>query len=307
MLKEWQSWPLEMKIKKSKQTILDWYKHHNGNVCVSFSGGKDSTVLLHLVRTTIKEAYPDAEPVEAVFSNTGLEFPEIVEFVKRQENVTIVRPKMTYLDVIKKYGYALISKQQAHYIEQARNTKSERTYNLRMNGGRNGKSYKISERYKYLIKAPFKISAKCCDKLKKEPMDTFQKISKKYPYVGIMAGESRLRLNSYIRYGCNAFNAKRPSSRPLGHWLEQDIWDYIGAFGLEISEIYSKGYKRTGCMWCAFGAHLETDKENRFQKLQKTHPKIWSYCMDKMGLRKVLEYIGVDVGSEVDFFRKFDQ
>ena len=50
-----QSLPLEAKIVKSQLRIREWYEYWNGEVYVSFSGGKDSTVLLHLVR----ELYPD--------------------------------------------------------------------------------------------------------------------------------------------------------------------------------------------------------------------------------------------------------
>ena len=65
-----QSLPLEAKIRMTEIRIRDWYDYWDGNVYVSFSGGKDSTVLLHIVRSM----YPE---VPAVFSDTGLEFPEI--------------------------------------------------------------------------------------------------------------------------------------------------------------------------------------------------------------------------------------
>ena len=49
-LKQLQSMPLEGKIMRSKRLIRDWYEANRGKVYVSFSGGKDSTVLLHIVR-----------------------------------------------------------------------------------------------------------------------------------------------------------------------------------------------------------------------------------------------------------------
>ena len=85
-LKQLQTLPLDVKIRKTEQRIKEWYEHWDGDVYVSFSGGKDSTVLLHIVR----KLYPD---VPAVFSDTGLEYPEIKEFVKTFDNVRIVRPK----------------------------------------------------------------------------------------------------------------------------------------------------------------------------------------------------------------------
>ena len=97
-LQQMQSLPLSVKILMTKRRIREWYDYWDGQVYVSFSGGKDSTVLLHLAR----EVYPD---IEAVFVNTGLEYPEIQSFVKTFDNVTILRPKMRFDEVIKKYGY----------------------------------------------------------------------------------------------------------------------------------------------------------------------------------------------------------
>ena len=103
-LVQMQRLPLEIKVAKTKLRIREWVDFYGEDgVYVSFSGGKDSTVLLHIVR----EMYPN---IEAVFVNTGLEYPEIQRFVKTFDNVTIVRPKMRFDEVIKKYGYPLISK-----------------------------------------------------------------------------------------------------------------------------------------------------------------------------------------------------
>ena len=117
-LKELQALPLERKIQISQARIIEWYQRWNGKVVVSFSGGKDSTVLLHLVRTI----YPD---VPAVFSNTGLEYGEIQRFVRSFPNVDVVTPKMRFDQVISSYGYPLIGKEVAEAIYYARRLRSQ--------------------------------------------------------------------------------------------------------------------------------------------------------------------------------------
>lgn len=104
-----QGWPLARKIQVTQAKILEWYHHYGGRVAVSFSGGKDSTVLLDLVR----RAFPD---VPAVFVDTGLEYPEIRDFVRSIPNVTWLRPEIPFTKVIEQYGYPVISKDVAHRI-----------------------------------------------------------------------------------------------------------------------------------------------------------------------------------------------
>jgi len=285
-LKILQNLGLDEKILLTNRRIKEWYEHHDGHVYVSFSGGKDSTVLLDMVR----KLYPE---VPAVFFNTGLEFPEIIEFVRRTENVEEIRPKMTFVQVLNKYGYPVVSKEQSQYISEIRNTKSDKLKNIRLNGQDNKyKSGKISEKWKYLIDAPFKISHKCCNVMKKNPNKQFMKESNLFGYVGIMAEDSKLRNQMYKRSGCNAFYDKFPQSRPMMTWKEKDVWEYIKRFNVPYSSIYDMGYKRTGCIFCMFGVHLEKEP-NRFQRLEKTHPQLYKYCMDKLGLKEILQYIGV--------------
>ena len=195
MLKLLQQLPLEIKIEKTKQRIIEWYEHYQGQVYISFSGGKDSTVLLHLAR----EIYKD---IEAVFVDTGLEYDQIRDFVKAFDNVAWLKPKMRFDEVIAKYGYPIISKMIARYAEDARKAIVRgdlNHYTLKIFDGDfkygvdNKTSFYNKKKWKFLLDAPFLVSNKCCDIMKKEPLHRYQKISGKKAIIGTMAYESDQR------------------------------------------------------------------------------------------------------------------
>ena len=310
-LRKLQAKSLEDKIQISFARIVEWYEHWDGKVYVSFSGGKDSTVLLDLVRSI----YPE---VPAVFFDTGLEFPELREFVLNTPNVRILKPKMSFVEVIKTYGYPVITKRISDTVKYA-NPGTAR-WNLLHGTARldNGKSSWFNcEKWAYLLDADFKIGSECCNVMKKNPAKHFQVESGMYPFLGVMTDESIARRNNWLHNGCNGFNTKYPTSTPLAFWTEQDILKYIASRNLEIASVYGEVKEkddiyyttleeRTGCVFCAYGAHREKEP-NRFQQLAITHPKLYDYCMrggkydengrwipDKgLGMAKVLDYIGV--------------
>ena len=280
-LEELQRLPLQRKIQITIARIIEWYQHYDGKVYVAFSGGKDSTVLLDIVR----RIYPD---VPAVFSDTGLEFPEVRQFARSCENVTVVRPEMNFRKIIERYGYPVVSKRVADTVEYGHKPGSFRWKELHGEIMRsNGTPSEFNcEKWCYLLDAPFKVSARCCNIMKKRPMKKYQK-------------------------GCNAFSGKNPSSQPMSFWTESDVLEYLYTYHIPYASVYgdivrtdgggwtTTGEHRTGCVFCAFGAHLEK-APNRFQRLKITHPKLWDYCMRPweehgLGMRRVLEYIGVPV------------
>jgi 3'-phosphoadenosine 5'-phosphosulfate sulfotransferase (PAPS reductase)/FAD synthetase len=95
-----------------------------------------------------------------------------------------------------------------------------------------------------------------------------------------------------MKYGCNSFDGALPVSKPLSIWLDDNIWEYINETGIPYSPIYARGYTRTGCMFCMFGVHAE-ESPNRFERMKITHPSQYRYCIEKLGLGEVLDYIGV--------------
>lgn len=293
-----QAWPLERKIQVTHAKILQWYYHYGGNVSVSFSGGKDSTVLLDLTR----RAFPD---VPAVFVDTGLEYPEIREFVKTVPNVIWLRPEIPFPKVIAQYGYPVISKDVARRIYYARRGSEWAIRHL--NGlNRDGTPSKYNERYmkwRFLLDAPFLVSDHCCNVMKKKPLHRYIRETGAMPILGTMACESARRQAAYLKTGCNAFQKKEPSSQPMSFWLDQDVLQYLKLTDIPYSSIYgaiteqkgkliTTGAHRTGCMFCMFGVHLEKTP-NRFQRMAGTHPRQYEFCINQLGCGKVLEYVHV--------------
>lgn len=304
-LRQMQAMTLRAKILTTQARLIEWYSKNNGNIYISFSGGKDSTVLLHIAR----QLFPD---IPAVYIDTGLEFPELRDFVKTIDNVTWLKPEMNFRKVIETYGYPLISKDVARFIWTARrhpngkvaarfepNNEHDQKY---------GSRYSVAK-WKFLIDSNIPISHKCCDIMKKNPAKKYEKETGNKPVVATMACESQERRTQWLQYGCNVFSDRRPISRPMSFWTEQDILEYILKYNLDYAPVYgdivrdkngklkTTKRERTGCVFCPLGCQAEKDP-NRFQQLKVTHPQLYDYCMkswDKggLGMKEVLEFINV--------------
>ena len=327
-LRQLQALPLSLKIRLTQDRIRQWVNEFGENgVYIAFSGGKDSTVLLHLVR----ELYAN---VPAVFCDTGLEYPEIRGFIKTFDNVEWLKPKMPFKKVIETYGYPFISKEVSGAVDEVRIRREKglplTTSNaVRLFGqhkDKNGeKSMFNKDKYLFLLDAPFRVSNKCCYVMKKSIASKYNRQTGRKAFTGQMASESLRRTQAWLKNGCNAFQAKKQVSNPMAFWLEDDVLQYIREKQIPICSVYgdivevneiegqmnwndyigfdigrvhltTTGCKRTGCMFCGYGCHLEKPGEGRFERMKQTHPKQYEWIMkdwDKGGLgyKNVIDWL----------------
>lgn len=276
--------PLEAKIIKTKSLIAAAIEEFGiEHIYLSYSGGKDSTVLSHIIR----QKYPD---MLHIFSNTTNEYPETLKHIKWEQNengmnLIIIRPidqygkAFNFKRVVVEYGFPMFTKRISNAIRTYRRAKTPETrrnseeYILRM--------FKKHDQYKNL-----NISDKCCDKLKKEPIKKLaKKLKMDCAIIGTLSEESRLREVDWLNYGCNIFYQKKDNQcRPLSFWTENDVFQYIEKYGIKIPDLYNMGYERNGCMFCGFGVEYESRTgTNRYEKLAKTHPKMYNYLIKNFG------------------------
>lgn len=326
------------------EKLDQWYTAWGGKCYVSFSGGKDSTVLAYLAARYLSSFRTPPYPLTLVFVNTGLEYPEIQKFVneyadwlrKEFSRVTVnlhrLRPKMNIRQVVRKYGYSIVSKEVAGVVYETRkNPNCIRAKKLRgeqLDKDGNPSAYNC-ENWAFLLDAPFPISDRCCHVMKKASAHRYEGEAKEKPIVATMADEGRQRFQKWLATGCNAFDSKTPMSKPMSVWTEQDVLHYLRDENIPYCSVYGDivasdgendypstliekplhctGCQRTGCMFCAFGAHLEKG-ETRFERMKHTHPKHYEFCIGGgewdtdglwkpnekgLGYGRVLDYIGV--------------
>lgn len=198
--------------------------------------------------------------------------------------------------------------------------------------------------WKFLLEAPFYISNRCCSIMKKSPAHSYSKKTGRKPITAQMAVESKVRKQQWMKNGCNGFNMKNPISNPMAFWTEQDVLLYIKIFNIKIASVYgdivfqdgkesevegknlleefnldhhlltTTGCRRTGCVACGYGCHLEKDT-GRFELLKQTHPKLYDYIMrpdhtkkvivdPNTGKERIIDIRGLNYKENIDWLNK---
>ena len=303
-----QSLPLEVKVVMTKNRIRNFITEYGTDgIYISFSGGKDSTVLMDIARQIDNR-------IPAVFVDTWMEYPQIRGFVRRYDNIVTLKPVMSLKEIIKQYGWCFPSKDVAQTIWYARQG-SEWALNKLHGLDQNGKRSAYRQQYvKWLplYESDFLISSYCCIMQKEKPVALYEKQTGRHPILALMAQESARRKEAYLRTGCNSFESKRPLSKPMGFWKEQDVLRYKVQNHLAIAEPYGEvveegqvpgqisfmpsdgklrctGEQRTGCMFCPVGCHLTNF--DKFKRLKAYNPNLYNFCMEELGEKRLLEWI----------------
>ena len=309
------SLPYEGKITLAKLRAREFYEHQNGKVFCSV-GGLDSMTLLLFLRKYVSKDIPGV-------SVSSLEDRSIQEVHRQFDNMIILKPLKSKVQVIKEFGYPVISKSVADRIELIQNP-TEENATVRnaiitgQTGDQGGNKYsrfmRLPDKWQKLFveqKAPFKVSGKCCYYMKERPCDIYSRETGQSVYMGLMIAEGGRRAMALMQHGCNYYGKTVTRSCPFAIFSRQDILRLALEMGTSVPAIYGEikrqpdgtlettRARRTGCTMCGFGIHMEK-RPHRFDRLRHDNAKEWDFWMYDQGWGKVLDYIGVLWETEVE-------
>lgn len=299
------------RIEKIK-SINEQYDLEN-NSYISFSGGKDSTILHYL----IDMALPN-NMIPRVFINTGIEYSDIVNFVKelasKDNRFVIIKPTKNIKQTLDEYGYPFKSKQHSHNVaiyqrnrelvdffvnndietseQMPRGTKSVIKYIKGIRFNKKGQKYEMSNfscpkilQYQFYKTFTLNISDLCCYKLKKEPIDKWQKENNKTITITGMRkeeGGNRTNLTCIITDKKDNVIKFHPLAVVSDLWCE---W-FINRYVKKLCKLYEQpfNFKRTGCKGCPFSLDLQKQldiMELYLPKEKEQCERIWKPVYDE--------------------------
>lgn len=327
-----QALPYDAKIKHAEMKAREFYDtvtgEMNANVHVSVGGLDSITLLLFLRRIGLDVPAVSVSSIE----------DKSIQKIHKQLGVIPIKPYKSKTEVIKEFGFPVISKGKAKKIEYLQNPDADKQTFIHaiMTGdmGEQGKfehsdKIKLPDKWLKLFggqynkhrpdlqckTAPFKVSSECCKYMKEKPADDWAKEHNSYPYLGLMASEGGQRELGLVKNGCNYYGKTTTRSCPFAIFMRNDLLRLATELDVPIPKIYGEiiklpcgGYettraKRTGCSMCGFGIHIEK-RPHRFDRLRQDNPKEWEFWMYEIGWGKVLDWIGV--GWEDEQMSLFD-
>lgn len=282
--------PYEKKVHRSKAVVTEFEDVlGKETVYVSTSGGKDSACLSELC----KKVDPD---ILHVMFDTGLEYQDTVNLA-RSQGAKIIPPRTNWKKFCDAKGYPAVSKHVSKRIHDAKISPIGCALTL-FSG-----PYHLADKWLHFLEMGIPISHRCCDEFKKKPA----KAIRLNPIIGTRISESAERKNAWKKTGCNSYNLSgtKGVSRPLSLWADIDVDTYVKDHQVKLSKIYTQyEAKRTGCVCCPYGAHLES--ESRFDLLHRLEPARYQHFM-KTPLRTILLASGVKIQTDPDYMKDLEE
>ena len=259
-------------------------KHGEDKFYISFSGGKDSTVLHYL----IDEALP-GNNIPRVYADTGIEYNDVKAYVKElqatDDRIEIIKPSVNIKQMLEKDGYPFKSKEHSNIVRVFQNSGMGLTVNRYLSGDCRNPCPQVL-RYQFSDKNTLKISDKCCHRMKKEPFNTWMKANRKtVAMTGMMVSEGgqRARIQSCIITDKSGRLKKfHPLLKVSEEWEE---W-YIQERGIKLCKLYYPPYNfdRTGCKGCPYALGLQEQLEVMFTLMPEEYRQcelIWKPVYDE--------------------------
>ena len=241
-------------------------KYGEQNFYIGFSGGKDSTVVHHLVDMALP-----GNTIPRAFVNTGIEYIDIVKFVKglasKDPRIEIVNAGVNIKQMLEKYGYPFKSKEHSTKLGQwqAANEagRPQAEYTLNYWQGNETTKFKCPEILKYQFSEDFKlkVSPQCCVKMKKNTTHRFERERERTILItGMQQSEGGQREH----ISCTVFrDGKMVKFHPLAK--VNDEWEqwFIDKYNIQLCKLYYDPYnfQRTGCKGCPFALNLQEELE----------------------------------------------
>ncbi len=280
-------------------------------------GGLDSITLFMFLKSIginapgISVSFLEDSSIQKIHRELGI---ECLKPSVRYTDENGIEHRWSKTDIIKEFGFPVLSKEIAAKIETLANpTVKNKTVRHAIITGETGayggfqKNSRIKLAMKWLEKfggyaneeegtdyktPPFKVSSKCCYYLKEKPCDDWAKENNSVPFLGLMASEGGRRAKSLMLNGCNYFGKSTIRSAPFAIFTRQDLLQLALDLNVPVPEIYgtierredgtlyTTKAQRTGCSMCGFGIHLEK-RPHRFDQLKERNPKEWEFWMYK--------------------------
>ena len=275
---------LDEKMTNAQHRIEELWNETDGKCYISFSGGKDSTVLLALVKQC--QELGTVGDIPAVFSNTGIELGVTVDFVKwvkenYYHNVQVIRPLKSFDAVLKEFGKPIKSKMKSkdllqwHYGKRSQALETLLTKGVTQKTGRQSCKHVFANRDMHMLHDDFDIKAsnKCCDWMKKYPFEHYAKENGMLgSYQGVRVAEGGARDSAATRRVnaggklCTWVKKGVIQKAPIIDWSNDDVEEFVSKYNVPLSDAYTKyNFERTGCMACPYAMHVDEDLEYLFR------------------------------------------